>query len=221
MFVARVTAEPGAAPDPHDQGANKRGQLLGLVRKLLTFGRDLVSSLQRQNTPMPRKQVARRFGTFNLALIIARLTRGLAIAARLESRLLRPCPAQNPPRANPDRPTQPTKPRATRPPPLSPSEDDAALLRGLPSAKEIAERVRGRPVGAVIVEICRDLGIDASHELWPDIRDAIIQNGGNLVRMLNIWTGHIPGLLAGLSDYANAPLSPAWGGPLVASTGPP
>ncbi len=221
VLTEPTTAEPAADPGPQDQGETKRGRLLGLVRRILDYGRDLVATLQRQNTPTPGMEVARRFGTFNLALIIARITRGLALAARLELRLGRTPPTQSAAATNAER--APARPRTTRPrpPALTPSEDDAALLRALPSAEEIAARVRNRPVGAVIVDICRDLGIDASHELWPEIRDAIIQYGGSLARMLMLWVSRIPGLLAGMRGDEAAPPPPAWQGPLATSTGPP
>lgn len=239
MSTAPLTAEPDATPGPQDRGGDRRGRLLGLVRKIMDYGRDLVASLQRQNTPAPNTNVARSFGTFNLALIIARITRGLALAARLESRLMRASPTRAVPPAGADRPDGPApvrivrpkasqgasegaSQRASRPAERSEAEDDAALLRGPPSAEDIAARVRNRPAGAVIVEICRDLGIDAAHPLWPDIRDAIIAFDGSLARMLRIWLARIPGFLAGLPDTCQAlPPSSVWDGPLAASTGPP
>ncbi len=220
MLTAPTTAEPAADPGPQNQGETKRGRLLGLVRRILFYGRDLVATLQRQNTPTPSTDVARRFGTFNLALIIARITRGLALTTRLDARLERSPPRRANTEPAPER-QGPSRPRSPRAPALTPSEDDAALLRGLPSAAEISARVRNRPVGAVIVDICRDLGIDASHELWPEIRDAIIQYGGSLVRLLTLWVSRIPGLLAGLRGDEAAPPPPSWHGPLATSTGPP
>ncbi len=211
-------AEPAESAGPQDQGTTRRGRLLGLVRRILDYGRDLVATLQRQNAPAPAADVARRFGTFNLALIIARISRGLALAARLESRLERTPPTRI---SVESARSCPPRPRSPRPPTPSPAEDDAALLRALPSAEEISARVRNRPIGAVIVDICRDLGIDASHELWPDIRDAIIQFGGNLSRMLAIWISRIPDLLAGLQALAVPPPCPIWDEPPAEATGPP
>jgi hypothetical protein len=40
--------------------------------------------------------------------------------------------------------------------------------------------VRRRPVGAVIADICRDLGILPSHPLWRELSEAIIRLGGSL-----------------------------------------
>ncbi len=227
MSNAPQATEPGATPGPQDQGQDKHNRLLGLVRKLVTYGRELVASLQRQNTPTPSMEVAQSFGTFNLAVIIARITRGLAIAAGLESRLLRARPTQAAPPPSPIHPPTPPRPRPARPPtertarPPEPSrsEDDAALLRNLPSAQEIAARIRRRPAGAVIVEICRDLGIDASHPLWREIRDAIIFHDGSLAQMMKVWIARGTRFLEALSGDRTA--APADHGPLAASTGPP
>jgi len=219
MSAAPLTAETGAASGPQDQERNRYGRLLGLVRRIIDHGRDLVATLKRQNTASPSGEVARRFGTFNLTLIIARITRGLAIAAGLESRLLRARPAK---RANPNRPARPARPRPKRPPVISQSEDDAALLRTMPSTEEIAERIRHRAPGAVIVEICRDLGIHANHPLWPEIRDAIILHDGSLASMVRVWMDRMSIFMAAVMARPSADWSShGWGGPLPASTGPP
>lgn len=223
MSAAPQSAEPTATPGPQNQADNRHGRLLGLVRKILDYGRDLVTSLKHQTPTPPSTPIARRFGTFNLALIIARITRGLCLAAGLEARLLRPHPARTAQRTTQDRATTPTNPRPARPPrprPPTPSqsEDDAALLRALPTAEEIAARIRHRTTGAVIVEICRDLGIDATHALWPQIRDAIIAYDGSLARMLTIWMSRASALIATLSQ--DAPARQAWAGPLPASAAP-
>ncbi len=226
MPIQPQDAEPDAGPGPHDQGQSRHGRLLGLVRRILDYGRDLVASLQRQNTPTPAMEVSRRFGTLNLALIIARITRGLRLAAALESRLVRYPPVREAARTAAERPDQPARVRPVRKrakhptAPLEP-EDDATLLRRLPSAEDIAARIRRRSAGAVIVEICRDLGIDTSHSLWCDIRDAIIQYDGSLAKMLKIWVYRSVGLPPELLDDVPDPRPSAWHGPLPASTGPP
>ena len=226
MSAAPPTAEPTPVPGPQNQGTNRHGPLLGLIHKILDFGRDLAAALQRQNTPLSSTPIARRFGTYNLALIIARITRGLCLAAALQARLLRARPERAAQRTAPNRPATPTTPRPPRRPAPSQPEEDAALLRGLPSAQEIAAHVRSRRAGAVIVEICRDLGIDTTHPLWPDIRDAIIAYDGSMARMLKFWMARASAFLATLPQAAlswpvPAPPWQAWGKPLAASTGPP
>ncbi|MGE0419741.1 MAG: hypothetical protein AB7O80_23305, partial [Acetobacteraceae bacterium] len=66
--------------------------------------------------------------------------------------------------------------------------DEEAELRNLPSAKEIADRIRRKPIGEVLVEICRDLGIDGQHPLWRDVFKLITFNGGNYTRLFQIVT---------------------------------
>jgi len=47
--------------------------------------------------------------------------------------------------------------------------------------------VRRRPIGAVIVDICLDLGIAPGHldrAFWDEINHAIMMYGGNLARFL-------------------------------------
>jgi len=151
------------------------------VRKLIDFGRDLMATVQARETDAAPITIARRFGTLDAARIIARITRGLMIAAALELRLSRPVPCMG------VRPTPPTPARRTSAPrkPRQPRiDEEAELLGALPSAKEIAARLRKRRPGAVIVEICRDLGIDYRHELWREIQDAITHHGGSLATVL-------------------------------------
>jgi hypothetical protein len=81
-------------------------------------------------------------------------------------------------------------PGATReeaaPPDVEPAyhTEDPRLAR-LPTEEEIAEEVRRRPIGAVIADICRDLGIAPGHldrAFWDEISLAIILYDGSLVR---------------------------------------
>ncbi len=180
-----MNAAPATADRAQDlaQRDPERGRLLGLVRKLMDYGRGLVATLQNRNTPDPPLGVAHRFGTLTLALIIARITRGLMIAAALESRLLHPRPRS----ATPTPRTPRSTPRAGRTPRQPLPDEEAELLGKLPSAREIAARMRNRKTGAVIVEICRDLGIATDHPLWRQINEAIIFNGGNTCRLMRVW----------------------------------
>ena len=49
---------------------------------------------------------------------------------------------------------------------------------GLPSAAAIAKRLRERPVGVVLAEICRELGISNSDPLWNQAFLPILAHGG-------------------------------------------
>lgn len=89
----------------------------------------------------------------------------------------------------------------------------------LPTPKQIAAEVRRRPIGAVIADICRDLGILPNHPLWRDLRKAIMHHGGSYVRLLkDIITQ--PSL--SLAESAAPSEPPAFPSSLApASTGPP
>ncbi len=184
MFMSAALASHHSVRDPAMRG-RAAGGLLGLVRALVDYGRDLVATLQARAPLTPPLAVVRRFGGVSVALIIARITRGLMIAAALEQRLLHPRPRQvrlaEAERAAAASPRGPRAPRRPQP------DEEAELLGALPSAKEIAARIRNKRTGAVIAEICRDLGITAQHPLWRQINDAIILNGGNTVTVMRVW----------------------------------
>ena len=89
-------------------------------------------------------------------------------------------------------PTPPSPPTADRhpPEPHSHRRRRTALVPGLdpgiclPTPEQIAAEVRRRPIGAVIADICRDLGIMPNHPLWRELRDVIIRYGGNLASLV-------------------------------------
>ncbi len=83
MFAALATADHAQEPAQRDP---ERGRLLGLMRKLIDYGRKIVAELQGHGAPIPPAAIARTFGSLNVALIIARITRGLMLAAALAER---------------------------------------------------------------------------------------------------------------------------------------
>ena len=214
-------ADPAAAPGPRDRAA-RGGPLLGLIRALAAYGQAMLQALQARNDVVPPIEVARGFGITSLALIIARITRGLMIAQALQERLRRR-PATMRPITAPNRPAspRPASPRsaATRPARRPRPDPDSELPDNLPSAEEIARRIRNRPAGAVVVEICRDLGIDPTHPLWPEVQAAIIRWRGNLVSLVLFWVGRARGAMA-IAALPQGP-TPGWNPPVAAATQPP
>jgi hypothetical protein len=187
-----MPAQP-ADPDRPAQAAappTRTGRLLGLVGRLVDYGQSLLTALRQRNTQDAPPEVAWVFSTASLALIIARLTRGLRIAEVLQTRLIRgarrrdasepPLPPLRLPSARP-RAAGPAKPR----PPRWPS-DDADALNNLPSAQEIARRLRHRSIGDVITDICNDLGIGPSHPLWREVQAAVRDENGSAVRLIMV-----------------------------------
>jgi len=187
-----MTAPPATAqthhPDPHQDrppaadGPKSTGFLLGLVRKLIDYGKQLAATL-RQHPPATRfSPIPRHIGTIDLGLLLARIACGLNRAAALEARLLRRA-RQPEKRPAPTSPSPPRRPRAALPAARRAAAADPDLAR-LPTAAEIAAEVRRRPVGAVIADICRNFGIVPGHPLWRELSQAVIANGGNLSALI-------------------------------------
>ena len=166
-----------AAPDPKPSRASG---LLGLVRQLIDYGRELAATFR--SSPHPRHH--------DIALILARITRGLLRAEALEPgspamppdwtrgprrRALPPNDNRRPPICRRSRPTPPARPT---PAPC------------LPTPEQIAAEVRRRPIGAVIADICRDLGIMPSHPLWRELRS---RTGPAIPGTFRRWPTLIPG----------------------------
>jgi hypothetical protein len=199
---------------PADPQPSRAGRLLGLIRQLIDYGRQLATTLRIN---------PHAFGTSDIALILARITRGLLRAEALEARVIRdtarldadPAPPhapshRSPPARTADRPTDATASREAPVPGLDPGLDPGICL---PTSEQIAAEVRRRPIGAVIADICRDLGIMPSHPLWPELQRLIIRYGGNLANLVkDILNRAFP------RHAASGP--PAWPAPSPQSPGP-
>jgi hypothetical protein len=176
-------------PDPHQDHAgvvaaapSRSGRLLGLVRKLIDYGFELANTLRQRAAANNVGAMARPFGTTDLAVIFARITRGLRLAGALEERLVRhPVPEEKKP-ASTTAPSE-REPRTARPRAARRTLDPDPRLAGMPTSEQIAADIRRRPVGAVIADICRDLGIMPGHKLWRELSLAIIDTRGSLTRL--------------------------------------
>jgi hypothetical protein len=201
--------------------SDRMAALLDLVRKLIGYRKELAATLDQRAAANPYFAVL-TFGTNNLALILARITRGLQRAAALEARLVRACGRARPEhRARPQRPLTPTSPAPTGTPRIAPP---AAPRVNTPHAEMPAEEQiiadRRRPIGAVIADICRDLAIRPSHPLWREIQSAINSHGGSYIRLLkHALTTYYQ--LAGELIAPPQPASPLVPSSALASTGPP
>lgn len=159
---------------------SRSGRLLALVRRLIDYGKALAASLQHRTDP--DQALARRFGTRDIALILGRIACGLHRAGFLEARIVRGAVRLDV-RLGPAAARAPGAPRAARPP--APVTDAApSPLASLPSARQIAAEVRRRPIGAVLADICRDLGIVPAHPLWGELSDLVIRHGGSLAALV-------------------------------------
>ena len=134
-----------AVPDPATPGEDRPSRfahLLGLVRKLIDYGKELAATLQQRATNADLAAVTLPFGTRDIALILARITRGLLRANALEARVVALA-------ARPDAPPAPSRapaqraPRAPRPAAVRPNGESRPSP--CPSAHAGADRRRGPP----------------------------------------------------------------------------
>jgi len=194
MFMFDAATEPVAAvqPDPNRAVPHHVGQVLGVVRTLIAYGRNLADTL-RQHAADPQilpcsAFVASIFGTSDFALILTRITRGLLRATALEARLSKRAARGRDLKPMAIRLPSERKSGAAKPatPPGGPAED--ACLDRLPTPEEIIAKDRRRPIGAVLVDICLDLGI-VPGQMDPatsnELRLAVMLYGGNLAHLLS------------------------------------
>jgi hypothetical protein len=203
-------------PNPATLGEDKPsrfGRLLDLVRKLIDYGKELATTLQQRTDAA----VTLPFGTGDIGLILAHVTRGLLRAKALEAKVMELTARSDAP-PKPPRATAQRAPRAPQPAAAKPTDQADPRLARLPTPQQIAAEVRRRPVGAVIVDICRDLGITPSHPLWRELCRAIMLHGGSLIALFKdishrLWP--IPGPGRSVATPAALPA------PAAAGTGPP
>jgi hypothetical protein len=223
MSAAATAPGPITQPAPWPASTDRLGclaRLLGLVRKLIDHGKQLALAVGQCSLANDAALAGCRFGTSDIALILSRITLALHRATALEARLLRSA-ARPDPKPRPPGASSPHTPRAHREVLQEPAEADPRLAR-LPTAEQIAAEIRHRPVGAVIADICRDLGIMADHPLWRELRLAVILHGGSLVAFVKDLCNRAHATLRDRVAALSAPPAPS--PPLAlepACTGPP
>jgi hypothetical protein len=214
---------------------SRSGRLLSLVRKLIDYGQHLADTLRQRAVPDDTTGLASTFGTGDLTLILARITQGLHRAGLLAEKITRnaarldaepqpkPAPSPRAPRALPCE-AQPPSPRPAQP---QQPADTASSLANLPTPDRlaigldpvVAAKVRRQSIGAVLADICRDLGIAPSHPLWDELHSAINEYRGNYIRLVMDRLNQafpIADILARLKAKPAAPPEPAGTGPPVA-----
>ena len=218
MSVAATTADP---PPP-----SRSGRLLSRVRRVIDYGKHLAATLRQRAVPNDTAGLVSKFGTDNLALILARIALGLQRAHLLEDKIGRAA-ARLDAEPQPKPAPSPRAPRArtceTQPPPARQAEaqptDTASLLAALPTPDQIAAKVRHQSIGVVLADICRDLGIMPSHPLWSELHLAINDHGGNYIRLVMERLDRafpIAHIVARLKARSAAPPEPAGTGPPLA-----
>jgi hypothetical protein len=181
MSDAATAPSPTAQPTPAEPDKNTRsGRLLGLIYRLIDYGKELATTVRHRVQTEPFFAVC-HFGTSDLAQILASISRGLHLASALEARVLRNAGRLD----TVGRATgaaSPRKPRLAAPATPPADETDRVLAR-MPTPARIAAEIRKRSIGAVLADICRDLGITPSHPLWEEVHIAMLHHGGNYVRL--------------------------------------
>jgi hypothetical protein len=167
-------------------------RVLSLVRRLIDFGQQLIATVHQRAAAPDFSFFAKPFGTADIAFIIARITGGLRRAAALEAALCQRAargkgiiesPFRMPAERKPSAETQVAPPSAQPEPQPEPTPAQVPRLARLPTEAEIAAEIRRRPIGAVIVSICEDLGINPGQldrPFWDELRHAIRSYGGSL-----------------------------------------
>ncbi len=234
MSAAAQPVASATAPELPGAGARIRtgaiARVLSLVRKLIDYGKQLADTVQQHASTPSFALWARPFGTTDVAVILARITNGLRRAAALEARLCRRAARDQQLAPKPIRAPATHAPRPVRRPVTQPDAEPNnrtgdLRLANLPTEEKIAAEVLRRPIGAVIVDICGDLGIapgDLDRAFWDEINHAIMMYGGSLARFLrNLHTR----LCASRSLHRSDDVDPGWRAapPLLSapSTGPP
>jgi hypothetical protein len=217
------------APTAPAQKPSRAGGLLGLVRKLVSYGTFLAATIRQRGLGNHPLIQGRQFGTTNIALILARIARGLLRAAALEARLHRSAARLDaPPRPRAPQirlPSVAAEPRAPRRP-ASPGDtnDDEALLAHLPTLEQIAAEDRRRPIGEVFADIVRDLGMVPAHPLWRELAPAILFERGRYAALV-IETMKRPRRMPVPEHWPDELPPQLWAGwsysPAPAATGPP
>ena len=224
-------------PDPNRPMPPRIRAVLGIVHTLIAYGQNLAETLENHashpHTLPCFRFIATIFFTKDVALILARIKRGLLRAAELEARLQKRAASGRDIRPLRIRTPSPRKPRARKPTTPQPTYDPR-----LPSIEQIANQVRRRSIGAVLVDICLDLGIipgQMDPASWAELGDALAQYGGDLINLVagreprprprrrrprdpDFWPVSVPGQ-TGMIFPPWPALSPP--SPAPATTGPP
>ncbi len=183
MTDAPTAATPDTPPAPDPTGAAKEsrsGRLLALVRKLIDYGQHLAATLRLRAVPSDttapahlRHQRPRPDPRPHRPRPAARQpARGTDHPHRRPPRRRTPAQTRASPRAPRALPSDAQPPTPHAPPTQQPAETDPCLAN-LPTPEQIAAKVRRQPIGAVLADICRDLGIRRSHPLWDELHCAI------------------------------------------------
>jgi len=190
MPTTPSTAEPANRPERDGAGVPEGiARLLQVLHWLIGYGRTVAETLH-QRSAQEFRSFAERYRRSDFSEILARIKRGLVLAAALQENLLD--------RARTGRDVVPAVFRWFTPRPDRPSGSTCGSTGTrtrvrhtnivdmppdlLPTAEQIAAELRRRPLGAVLADICRDLGIrpgDLTEAQWAELHQLILKYGGD------------------------------------------
>lgn len=235
-------------PDPPRSVPQRVSQVLGLLHILVTYGKQLAAALgQYADHPQDLPgffSLIPIFRTTDLTLMLDRIARGLLRAAALEARLHRLAERGRdlaPSRVRMPASRKAASRKAATSGPAVPTDDGAhdltpraeACDTSLLTLDDIIASDCNRPIGAILVDICDDLGIvpgDMDRTTWDLLLRYIVGYGGSVVTLLSRrrrpGREEIPdgdqGYITGLNPIPIAPPGrPAPQSPPQAGTGPP
>ena len=185
VYFRPVIATPLAAalaqtPDPPqdrpaDVAPSLTTRMLGLVRKLIDYGRQRATSLAQQPQPAGEARIdlqirfgILRFGQKSTARILAQIVHALRLAAILEDRLA----------------GRPARRHTTAS--LCPCAVTALPRRPASRSAKTGQRDRARtpfhlPVDFLLLRICTELGIDYDDPLWKEMEALVNEHRDNRI----------------------------------------
>jgi hypothetical protein len=199
--VTTVKREAAATQTPVPP-PERIGALLHVVRVLLAYGRHLADTVTLRATAPSFPAIAACFGTIDLPIILARLHRGILRAAALERVLLARAArgrdiafarARIRPDASYPAPADPTR-KAANPLEPKPAPQPVRRFRATdptdfhsPSLEELERRLRRRPLGRTLVDICLDLAVVPGFwtgTFWNELFDIMQWYGGSVASLM-------------------------------------
>ena len=235
MSASASTAALAQSPDPHQDQADTpaRTRLRHILRKLIAHAEHLTWDLTRRPTGMAVLWITVRFATKDIPLILARITRGLRLAAALHATLPRP-QREHQREHQREQPAPAERKRRTRPTPQSCNHElcnhaDSGAPIALPTSEEIAAQLRNRPIGEILTEICLALGILTEDPLWRELESVLLENGADCDRIAQDSRDRIdlcntilpPGFFPSKMQPPQPAPAPEPAGSAPAATGPP